>query len=749
MIQGVNKKTLKIILTAIIINLLFISTYFCKNIKKNDFIKNENEVTKANIYLNFEQASLLGVVNYLAEQKKINLIPGNNTIKQKLASAKVTLSIRKPLTLEQAWDVLLTLLEINNFTIINVDNVYRIAIRPTRNKEPLPLYSSGTGTQPEDLPDSDLVVRYIYFLQNICVDNIHSLLRGMLEGIVQINKDLDALIITDKCINIKSAFKIIKELDMGGLRESIKMITLKHVDADYIEKIFNELIPKENKNKIRFIKSPVEGKAATIFSPDTKIIRYDPKNALILLGLEKNLNKILEFIFKYLDIPLTDAESMLHIKEIKYAKADNIKKILDKIATPPAGIPKTSQFKFFDDVAIVADLITEKEENSVKYAGGGNKLIVACNKEEWKRLEKLINKLDKPQPQVAFEVLIIDLTIKNTNNLKTQFKPKQQGLLGKGTEMIFNNLSTTPLNMDTFTIPKNSTAPPSTLTFGKYDVAAEKNNLWGVIQSYVTQDNSNLIAQPYMVVNNHKNCTLDFHSQRWVDGLLDKTVGTELAKKKTKVEAHKKVILTPHVNKEGLINLEIKLEVSSFKETESDSGTKLNRELTTRVTICTGEVLVLGGLTQKYLKEEDYKIPLLGDIPILGNIFRGKNKLNRKTNLYIFIRPSIIKPRPGGVPDEYTQLKLIYAKHEMIAADSYPREKDPIQRWFFQPTTQTIKKRVADAKSGRYRPLDNYATRFNQPQSADVKHDPYYRVSKAIKKEKEKRKLKQRKNNNK
>ncbi len=718
--------------------------------KEKEPTKKEDAKEKADIYLNFENVTLSSVVNYLAEQKKINIIP-----LKELDAINVTLTTRNPLTLDRAWNVLLTLLEMNNFTIIDVDNLYRIVPKIQNKQEPLPYYSSATGTEPEDLPDSDLVVRYTYFLRNIKAETVRNFLATMLEGDVQINKDLDACIITEKCFNIKAAMKIIKELDQGGLREAIKIVPLRYVNADEIVRLFNEqIIPRPQQQRtIRFI-GPQQKKPSTYFSTDTKIFPEPRKNALILLGTKQNLDKIIDFVHKYLDIPLRAAKSRLHIKEIKYARAETLKPILANIIKPPEGAAKAlmvGKYKFFEDVLIETDSSAGTGESGV--IGGGNRLIIACNNDDWKRLEKIIDKLDKPQPQVAFEVMVVDVSIKTNSDLESQFKPQKNNLLGKATKMYMANMydpyKTNDGNFsmdDPLIIQKTAGA---TLTLGRNSPSGE--HLWAIVKAYLHKDNFNIITQPFVVTNNYKECIVDATETRQVKGELKTSVGTDPVREQRAQDAKTIVKLTPRVNLEGIVDLIIDIEISSFQETDQANPNTNDRKLTTRATMGTGEVLVLGGLTRSKLIENHYKTPILADIPLIGNLFRTKKKFKEKSNLYIFIRPSIIKPRFEGVPDEYTQLKLDYAKFQMLNVDTYAREKDPIQRWFFKPTKQTAKQKIADSRHGIFRPIDNYTYGIKQPKSVNIKRDPYYRVEEAIKKAKigEKQEIKTKTNPNK
>ena len=137
-----------------------------------EHIKNQNE--EKNIYLNFENATLSSVVNYMAELKKINLIPHKD-----IENAKVSLSIAEPLTISEAWNVFYTLLEASSFTIVLPEGseVYRVVNKDSKLKEPLPVYIN---VPYETLPDSDITIRYVTMLTNITTEMVKDLLGTML-----------------------------------------------------------------------------------------------------------------------------------------------------------------------------------------------------------------------------------------------------------------------------------------------------------------------------------------------------------------------------------------------------------------------------------------------------------------------------------------------------------------------------------------------------------------------------------------
>lgn len=715
---------------------------------------------EANVYLNFENVSLTSVVNYLAERKKINLVPHKD-----LEAQKVSLSTRKPLTLERSWKILLTLLEMNGFSIVQVDNLHRIVANKDNGVEPLPYYSSQT-TPPDKLPDSDLVVRYIYFFKNLKPDIAQDILKSMLEGdkSVQPLKDLQAVLIKEKCHNIKAAMKIIQELDTGGLRQAIRIVPLKEADADIVQKLFSQDIIGSNEGgdeRLRFMTADGHGESS-YFSSATKIISDPSKNSLIILGTPASIDKICNFIYKYIDVPIGSAESRIHIRELRYAKAEALKPILENIIKPPSGqgSEKSSvvgQFKFFEDV-IIKDDIGGGDENR----GGGNRLIIAANGSDWVRLDKFIDMLDKPSPQIAFEVMVVDINLQQDKELGAQLQ--SNGMIGAGINRAqFNNLEPlSSISQETYTkdldtipaykftdIVSNwaaSKAGGATFaTLGKPGVG-ESNNVWALIRGVFQTQNSHVVSQPFLVTNNLQECSLIVGETKRVPGPLVTEKGENKTQQKVEKSANTDIKLTPQINNDGVVNLKLEMTVNEFGAADPEAGPPITkRTISTRISMAAGEVLVLGGMTKSTQQINESATPLLSKIPIIGNLFRSTAKSKAETNLYVFIRPSVIKPNFEGAPDEYTQLKLDYAKYQMMKNDTYAKEHDPIQRWFFKPTNYSIQEKLSDARSGIFRPIDDFTYGKRQPKTVDIKNDPYFASKETLEKNKQLRALKSRK----
>lgn len=701
-----------------------------------------NNAEPADLLLNFKDVSLASIVTYLTEQKKLNIISDKG-----LESIKDSLQTEVPYTLTQALGALHTLLEKNGFCMTESAGIYRIVPVANVSQQPLITYSSKDGVEPEDLPTSDMIVRYLYYLKNTSTPMLRDILISMLgDKAVAMLQDLDVFVLTAKSNNIKSAMKIIKELDQGGLRQSIKIIKLQHTDPEAIARLFNEEImgQKREAENIRFI-APSTKKDLTYFSTSTKVIADPPRQALVLMGQEQDIDRIIEFAY-LLDKPADAEESRLLIRDLKYIEADKAKALIERSIRAPQGTTDKqvlSEFKFFEDVVVAAE--TPKMGDQTNY-GCGNRLIIACNKQVRPALNKLIDALDKKYPQVAFEMMFVDVTQKLAKELSTQFRNKTPGQLGPNIAYQaahaadVSNQTVTPLNSNLASLINSGANRTSEFTLGNPGTSFENGNIWLYVRSLLTEDQTNILSQPFLVANNREPCSITSNVTRRVAGDFVASSGVRASRAQVDLTANTVVNITPRINADGIIDLTIKISISEFLPTEAnaDQPGRQIRTLETRASMGEGQVLVLGGLTRSAQTQNFWHTPGFASVPILGNLFKGRSRNHDKQNLFIFIRPSIIKPRYEGNPDDYTQLKMDYAKYQVLNVDGYSGSKDPIQRWFFKPRNQSIKQRMSDLKNGIFRPIDDFKEGKETPREVDIKTDPYYQSELKAKLETEK-----------
>lgn len=662
---------------------------------------------KKNIYLNFENTSLANFVNYIAEMKKLNLIPDKT-----LADSKVSLSIRDPLTPDGAWTVFLTVLEMGGFTIVKVGDVHKVIPKDQKLTQPLPVYIN---VPVETLPDSDLVIRYVTFLQNLNVDSVAELLNSMLseKHAVIAQKEVNGFVITDKSYNIKSAVKLLKELDQTGQSEVVVVIKLKTTNAKDVEELLKSLIKQPDGNPLaRLLGQPKKG-TTDYFPPGTRIIAEPRTNSLILLGAIDSIKKIEDFIVNNVDTDLKEAESPLHIYELQYTDAGQIASILKEVTGPPDSGPGQDASKFG---AI---------RGGVKYFKGmnfqvdkdGNRLIVAStDKEDWELLKQTIQDLDKPQPQVAIETYFVSVSANEGKRLGGAIRNKKHGQLGKGVDfqsaaLSNNGASLNTVNGSSTSLLGNMVSQlvrqqgSTLLSFGK------STNIWAVLQAFKSEGNTSILSQPFVTVANKTKATIDIGQEVQVvqENTSSGQPGFAAVSVSTSVEVE------PQINLDGILRLDVNVNIGDF--TNQEKGEKQTKILKTNVTMADGQVLVLGGFVQTKVSEDLVKTPFFGEIPILGWLFKSQQRTINKSYVFIFLCPTIIKPRTIPGIGLYTKMKMHQATDQIESSILTNKSTDPVFNWFFDPKKENYSHKVVDFANARY-----------QPTTVDIKNDPYYRV---------------------
>ncbi len=669
--------------------------------KKKDKTKEDKE--KKDIYLNFENTELSNFINYMSELKKINLIPDKT-----LQGVKVSLTIRDPLTVDGAWKVFLTILEMGGFSIVKKGDVQVIIPKAQKSRQPLPSYLN---VPLKTLPDSDINLRYVTFLQNISVTEVHGLLKGMLslESVVVPYPEVNGMIITDKSYNIKAAMKVINELDQTGLQESVVVMKLKRANATDIKALFESLIQQPQGSPLARLLGKQAESTLEYFSPTTRIIAEERTNSLILLGNRKSIKKIEDFVVNHLDTELKAIESPLHIYELQHTDAEQIKGILEAVTEPSGEKAKYG--------AVRGGVKYFKKMNFQVDKDGNRLLVSSTDKQDWRLLKKTIQDLDKPQPQVAIETLIVTINMEDEKVLGGALRNKTEGQIGKGVNAQSPTFAGTILKGEDQGAAENNLLGNmfegltgglgSTLfTFG------QNHNIWGIFKALKSQTNASILSQPFFTVENKQKAHI----------LVGETLNVEKERTGTDfigyhaLNAATRVDITPQINLDGIIRLNIDIEFSEF--TERTLGNKNIKILKTDVSVADGQVLVLGGFIKTKVTENLNKTPLLGDIPILGWLFKNKKRNISKDYIFIFMSPTIIKPRQTPGTNLYTRIKLHQATNNIEDAVETKKTRDPIHNWFFNPEGEDYSHKVVDFANARY-----------QPTTVDIKNDPYYRAT--------------------
>ena len=706
---------------------------------------------------NYKETPVTDIINQFAAEKKINIVLPQPQSPQALTT-KLTYQGTKKLTLNQAWRELNKILEVLGYSWVKHADLYMLTkVTSDIKREPLTLYKN---PNLEDLPNDGTVIQTIFYLANLKMRNettrngITAILKSMLSPTADIKFDYktNSIILTDKADTIRSAMIIIKELDLEGIPDAIEVIPLFYTEAAFVEDLF------KNKLFIATPSTPTPGretqKQVSYFPPNTKVLALARTNAMVIMGTTKAIRTVKDFIIKYIDHPLETGESILHLYDLHYLNAEDIQGTLQNLINKSAtGQAQTQQQavgpkRDFQDVIIVAEKsslsiktpkkseagqVTPSETPTTSEPTGGtqgieqagNRLIIAARKEDWVRIKALIDEIDKPMPQVAIEVLVVDLVLNDNKLLGSQMRDKGSihNTLSKNVDFQTANISSAVLQPATGDFTSASGAaipifPNNALMANLLQLTTDSNGdqsslatdggvgsvvisfndpdqsgIWMVWQMLNAYTNSTLIAQPFIIASDNRQASISLAEERIVPGDAVSQVGG-IKVQNDDVPASTSIDILPRISVENdNINLNIIIKVEQFLPENNNRQTRL---IQTNANVGNGEVLALGGLITLNETINQNQTPFLSKIPLLGWFFKQNQKLKIKNNLMIFISPRIMYPRIKGGAGTYTQDKLCFAKNELSEELVFESLRDPITRWFFKPNLEYADQIVND-----------------------------------------------------
>jgi general secretion pathway protein D len=691
------------------------------------------------ITFSYVDEDLINIINYIASIKNINIVlpKADDAIK-----LKVTLSFEKKLTVDEAWNLVITILDIAGYGIIQKNDRYEIEkTTPAIVREPIPLY---IGAELTKIPVNDQVVRYLYFLANIKVsdaaDNefngiFKELLPTPYNATFKIDTTTNAILLTGKAVDVIAIMQIVKELDKVEFQESMDIITLHHAKAKMVADLFNENILKAAGPISRYGLDTKKISEAPYFSKQIRIVPEERANSLIIVGRAQAINRIKEFIYEYIDVEAESGKSILHVYQLSYLPAETFSVELQNIVnaargtteqartgTTPVGGPE----KFFDEVIIKHDKPAEPEK--LKY-WGGNKLIIAARNDDWERIKKLIQELDKPQDQVLIEVLIADLTIDDIRQLGSMIRnPLKIPILNQMNAQTSNlslgvipNQVTNPQTIGVIENPDGTVTSADLLKnifteatvnqtnvctlsdagtrsaarcltnnnpFNRSTLISLNDNTgatWGILQVLKIFDHTKILSHPHIIATHNKPADINIGETRLVDDAAV-TGGAGTVRNRIPYPAQLKISLTPRIASKETLNMQINIDINEFFGTANQM---LTRKVVTNVNINTEDILSLGGLIRSSDNYGFSETPGLSQIPVLGWLFKKRQDLGSKTNLTVFIRPTIIPAKlRGGVGEmtrDYINVTKIYGKESAL----FDTLKDPVTRFFFETKNET------------------------------------------------------------
>ncbi len=663
---------------------------------------------EASIEFHFEDADLQNLLDYMADMYDVTFLTNDllNPLPKTgkaVKGNKISFKTHKPLTKKEAWDLFLSFLDIAGLAVVpeGQPKVYKIIQTEAARKAPLPAY---IGVKPDTLPDNDQIIRYVYFIENSSIATVKDIvesLRSPASAFLVLN-DLNGFILTDKSYNIKSLMKIITELDRVSMPQSMSILKLRRADASEVKALYDNIIQADDASIANRLFPARKQPTALYFPENTRIIAEPRSNALILLGPPDAIKKIEEFITTYVDVELGKLYSPLRVYQLKFADCTTIASIMNDLT------------QFGKDTAAGKVGGVRDEDKYLKRMTftpepATNSIVVRGDEEDYQRAKEILDTLDEAQPQVAMEVLIVSVDLESTKQLGGQVRRKIPGtdgflgnvtyqtsginLTGVGSSIVTNNtgpgvnrLLGNLINLVSGTTPGNTVVSLGSDVFG----------VWGIMAILDTISNTQVVSNPFLVTTNKKKAFVSVGQlRRVISGTVVGGGGSQNSFAND--EADLKVTLTPQINSDGMIVLDIDVVLDVFTNSvDLSDATKNTKEIKTTTIVADKEVLALGGLIQNTVNNSMSKVPVLGNIPIIGWLFKNRQKVQNKSNLLVLVSTRIIQPEAKQLINEYTQKYVGEYQGDLTAMTEKPDKRDPIARWFFDENHADSAEKVID-----------------------------------------------------
>ncbi len=603
-------------------------------------ISSATRAQDSGISLNWKDADIRIVVEAVSEAT------GKNFILDPRVTGKVNLLSSEPMSKEAFYEAFLSILQVHGYIAVESGNLIKILPDATARQFP-----SQFGTANASGPD-DMATQVIQ-VKNVGATQLVPILRPLIPqyGHMVAHAGSNMLIISDRAANLSRMVSIIRRIDMAS-DDDIEVVALQNASATEIVRIMTALTQTQRADGV----------------PVTTSLVADARTNSVLIGGDKSDRLRLRTLIAHLDTPLEHGGDT-QVRYLRYADAEELATKLQTHfttqATAAAG--QAAGAISGDDVSIWADPQT-------------NALVANAPPKTMRELMQIIDKLDIRRAQVLVEAIIVEVIADENNQFGVTWAVEGSG---SNTPIAVTNFPSTPGVVQLGTAAAGGAVSGeligSGITVGVGRLSDSGVSFAAILTAIEGDANTNIISTPSIVTTDNEEATLNVGQEvPFVTGSFSNTGGTAGAVNPfqtiNREQIGVKLSITPQINDGDSMMLTISQEISNIAQSAAGAVDLITNQRTvdTTVIVDDGEILVLGGLIQETLLESDQFVPVLGKIPLLGNLFRSRKTEKKKTNLMIFIRAEIMR-------DSIETAIQTNSKYNMMLGVQKDQQSDAIQ----------------------------------------------------------------------
>ncbi|MBL0635650.1 GspD family T2SS secretin variant ExeD [Aeromonas dhakensis] len=530
---------------------------------------------------------------------------------------------------DQYYQFFLSVLDVYGFAVVPMDNGVLKVVRSKDAK------TSAIPVVDESNPGSgDEMVTRVVPVRNVSVRELAPLLRQLNDnaggGNVVHYDPSNVLLITGRAAVVNRLVEVVRRVDKAGDQE-VDIVKLKYASAGEMVRLVTNL-NKDGNNQ--------GANTSLLLAP--KVVADERTNSVVVSGEPKARARIIQMVHQ-LDRDL-QSQGNTRVFYLKYGKAKDLVEVLKGVSS-----------------SIEAD----KKGGAATTTGGGgasigggklaisadettNALVITAQPDVMSELEQVVAKLDIRRAQVLVEAIIVEIADGDGLNLGVQWANTNGG----GTQFTDTNLPIGSVAIAAKDYKDNGTTTGLASLAKEFNGMAAgfyKGNWAALVTALSTNTKNDILSTPSIVTMDNKEASFNVGQEVPVQsGSQSSTTSDQVFNTIERKTVGTKLVVTPQINEGDSVLLNIEQEVSSVAQTQATGTANLGPTFDTRtiknaVLVKSGETVVLGGLMDEKTQEKVSKVPLLGDIPVLGYLFRTTTNSVNKRNLMVFIRPTILR----------------------------------------------------------------------------------------------------------
>jgi general secretion pathway protein D len=607
-----------------------------------------------------------------------------------LRAQKVTLVSPVPVTAATAYRAFISALDVMGLTVVPTGRYLKVVQGNWAIQSNVPTY---TYRQRRRLPRSDQIVTQIIQVKNVDVNQLLLVFNKMKSrsGDVTAYRPANSLIVTDGANRIRRMLRILKELDVPTAGEKIWVVRLRNADSEEINKILQQVFAQKRGAKPRIkvrsarprrgVKYPRTAARRAEKKNDnsadaqaSKIVTDPATNSLIIIASASAFQKIASLIRK-LDVEGEGVNQRIHVYYLENGDADEMAQTLAGLTSGAAARGRTRgrvrrgrtaarrgrgrtrtrgssgpATLFEGDVKVNADKAT-------------NSLVIVASTKDFLALRRVIRRLDIPRRQVFIEAVIMEVSLDKNNSLGFAYHGGK--LFGQGDSQSIGfgavqHQGWQSLVIDPLSLMGLAAGARGALVDGSAELLGVSADIPGfgvMFQAMQNDNNINVLSSPHILTTDNEQAEISVGQNlpfqgAFLGGSLGAAAGAaggaagflpQVSVQRQDVAL--KLKLTPHVNDSDMVRLELEQEVSDISSPNFNGLGPATSKRTAKTTVVVRDqqTVVIGGMMQERVTNNVSKVPLLGDIPILGYLFKYRTKSTLKTNLMIILTPYVIR----------------------------------------------------------------------------------------------------------